>query len=490
MKIHISRDGQQFGPYTTEQVREYLSTGSVLPTDLAWHEGAADWLPVTDVMRGSAVLQGSAATAVAVTCPKCGGAMESDQVVCLECGHNIDDPPPSEEEQAAAAKARIEANRVPVPLPLSYENETGARSGAVNSVGWGLLFACLLPIYGTAGKWNFPIYDMWAGAAAVYTWQMMFDVIAPAVAGIACCLLATAMHGRGRGGILLGLGLVILLMGLVDPEVGKYEVQYQDDNSTALPAKPPDSANGSNVDMPEVSTKAQVGNQFYDKIFNPAKYPALLAVFVLAWVGIVAGSKLRFFRPENMVAYIMALVGAVAACLLWLLPVAEGSLPLVRAFDAISSDPMLGAGLVFMFLLQIGAAVLCFMNRRGIRPSLIKKYSNWAGTLMMVSVLVPVLPLWGKVIYDESNAHTELTTKRYKYVDSQFGTMWTGFEVKNRELYMNKLEKPLNARIGSICGWFATGAKYVAWLGGIFLLLPLAIVELICGKREPDGQFF
>ena len=63
MKIHISRDGQQFGPYTSEQVREYLSTGSVLPTDLAWHEGAADWLPVTDVMRGSAVLQGSSATA-------------------------------------------------------------------------------------------------------------------------------------------------------------------------------------------------------------------------------------------------------------------------------------------------------------------------------------------------------------------------------------------------------------------------------------------
>jgi hypothetical protein len=121
---------------------------------------------------------------------------------------------------------------------------------------------------------------------------------------------------------------------------------------------------------------------------------------------------------------------------------------------------------------------------------LIKKYSNWAGTLMMVSVLVPVLPLWGKVIYDESNAHTELATKRYEYVEGQFGTMWTGYEVENRERYMNKLEKPLNARIGSIFGWFATGAKYVAWLGGIFLLIPLAIVELICGKRELDGQFF
>ena len=100
MKIHISRDGQQFGPYSPDQVREYLSTGEILPTDLAWHEGAADWLPVKDVLGGSAVLQGSAAAA-SVTCPKCGSALESDQVVCLQCGHNLDDPPPSEEEQAA-----------------------------------------------------------------------------------------------------------------------------------------------------------------------------------------------------------------------------------------------------------------------------------------------------------------------------------------------------------------------------------------------------
>ena len=495
MNIHISRDGRQFGPYTSEQVREYLSTGSVLPTDLAWHEGATDWLPVTDVMRGSTVLQGSAATAVAVTCPKCAGPLESDQVVCLECGHNVDDPPPSEEEQAAAAKARFEANRVPVPLPLSYEDETATRSSAVNSVGWGLLFACVLPVFGSAAVFDFPIYDMWAGANAIYTWQMMFDVIAPAVAGIVCCVLATAMHGRGRGGILLGLSLIILIAGLVDPEVGEYKVQFRDDNST-VPVnqgnewEAPENANPMAPDIPETGVEAIVGNQFFDKVFDPAKYPALMAVFLLAWVGIVGGAKLRFFRPENLVAYIMALTGAVAVCLMWLLPVADGDLPLMLAVNAISNDPLLGAGLVFMCLMQIGAAVFCFINRRGIRPSLIKKYSNWAGTLLMASVLVPVLPMWGKVIYEESNKHTELTTKRYKYVEGQFGTMWTGFDQKNRELHMRKLKKPLNARISSIFGWFATGAKYVAWLGGVFLLLPMAIVELLCGKREREGQFF
>jgi hypothetical protein len=48
-QIHISRDGQTFGPYSVEQVRQYLQTGEVLPTDWAWFEGAENWMPVTDV---------------------------------------------------------------------------------------------------------------------------------------------------------------------------------------------------------------------------------------------------------------------------------------------------------------------------------------------------------------------------------------------------------------------------------------------------------
>jgi len=34
MQIHISREGQQFGPYTLEQIHEYLKTGQILLTDL------------------------------------------------------------------------------------------------------------------------------------------------------------------------------------------------------------------------------------------------------------------------------------------------------------------------------------------------------------------------------------------------------------------------------------------------------------------------
>ena len=49
MMIHISRDGQQFGPYTIAEVNSYLADGVLLPTDQAWFEGAPGWMNVTEV---------------------------------------------------------------------------------------------------------------------------------------------------------------------------------------------------------------------------------------------------------------------------------------------------------------------------------------------------------------------------------------------------------------------------------------------------------
>ena len=46
MEIYVNRNGQQFGPYTVEQVRENLAIGMLAPTDLAWHEGVAEWQSV------------------------------------------------------------------------------------------------------------------------------------------------------------------------------------------------------------------------------------------------------------------------------------------------------------------------------------------------------------------------------------------------------------------------------------------------------------
>jgi hypothetical protein len=52
MKIHISRDGHAYGPYTVEEVRHYLETGHLIPQDLAWHEGLREWTSLESMIGG------------------------------------------------------------------------------------------------------------------------------------------------------------------------------------------------------------------------------------------------------------------------------------------------------------------------------------------------------------------------------------------------------------------------------------------------------
>jgi hypothetical protein len=49
MQINIGRNGQQLGTFNEEEVREGLQSGKFLPTDLGWHEGQADWQPLSSL---------------------------------------------------------------------------------------------------------------------------------------------------------------------------------------------------------------------------------------------------------------------------------------------------------------------------------------------------------------------------------------------------------------------------------------------------------
>ncbi|HLK68039.1 MAG TPA: DUF4339 domain-containing protein [Bryobacteraceae bacterium] len=50
MNYYISRDGQQFGPYTLAEVQRYVADGNILLTDLAHSEGMASWVPVSQIL--------------------------------------------------------------------------------------------------------------------------------------------------------------------------------------------------------------------------------------------------------------------------------------------------------------------------------------------------------------------------------------------------------------------------------------------------------
>ena len=52
MKIKVNRNGTEFGPYTLEEVNQYLADDKLLPTDLAWHEPTKTWVGLSQLVSG------------------------------------------------------------------------------------------------------------------------------------------------------------------------------------------------------------------------------------------------------------------------------------------------------------------------------------------------------------------------------------------------------------------------------------------------------
>jgi len=49
MEIWIRRDGEEWGPYTLEQVKEYIASGELVLEDEAWFDGCEDYVTVGDI---------------------------------------------------------------------------------------------------------------------------------------------------------------------------------------------------------------------------------------------------------------------------------------------------------------------------------------------------------------------------------------------------------------------------------------------------------
>ena len=53
MVYHVSRNGQNYGPYTLEDLQRYVASGNVLPTDLAKSDEMPEWVPVAQLLGAS-----------------------------------------------------------------------------------------------------------------------------------------------------------------------------------------------------------------------------------------------------------------------------------------------------------------------------------------------------------------------------------------------------------------------------------------------------
>ena len=106
MPITINRDGENFGPYTTEEVRDLLANGTLKEDDLAHEEGTEGWVPLRSLpgLQTTAPIeaeakQGKVGGPTTFPCEGCGGDLVYSPGVakmeCPYCGAEVDCPAPT-----------------------------------------------------------------------------------------------------------------------------------------------------------------------------------------------------------------------------------------------------------------------------------------------------------------------------------------------------------------------------------------------------------
>jgi GYF domain 2/Domain of unknown function (DUF4234) len=50
MNYFVTRNGQEYGPYTLADLQRYVASGSILVTDMTRSEGMTEWIPVSQVI--------------------------------------------------------------------------------------------------------------------------------------------------------------------------------------------------------------------------------------------------------------------------------------------------------------------------------------------------------------------------------------------------------------------------------------------------------
>ena len=51
MEIYVAKSDQQTGPFSEQQIESMLNSGMIVMSDLAWHAGLSDWVPLHQVLK-------------------------------------------------------------------------------------------------------------------------------------------------------------------------------------------------------------------------------------------------------------------------------------------------------------------------------------------------------------------------------------------------------------------------------------------------------
>jgi hypothetical protein len=125
IQISVTKNGENFGPYTLEELAGYIEEGRFGVNDLAWREGMTDWQPISQFLNvefisetakhwmGSPKAENGrrSKTMNTTTCPQCGLSQQfpshylGRQIKCRECGGQFFAQPLTESVNVAPPSA-------------------------------------------------------------------------------------------------------------------------------------------------------------------------------------------------------------------------------------------------------------------------------------------------------------------------------------------------------------------------------------------------
>ena len=327
-KVHITRKGEKHGPYKYATAKEYLAGGQLLSTDSAWHDGMDEWIPLGEMMGGGGK-----------TCPQCNNALAAEAVFCIQCGYNLQTGQGTQSLPAGGAP------QVAGPATYNPRDEESQKTNQLLALGIMAIVGAVLPhIAFSPFKIYFQNFDLGGKNAE---WFIM--MLGPLIVGITIAAMAKTAKDPVRCSVGLGLSVVLIIILFSYSGGGSGGGASTIINIGGQTIIVPTSGRGAILSLSSPS-----GVLYGQRI-----------VFFLGLTALLMGCYSRHYRPGNLPAYIIALVGGGFLVLSCLVPNKGSSVPLVDAFKAFKNVSVLyGIALVIGIGTKIAASVFCFVTTR------------------------------------------------------------------------------------------------------------------------------
>ena len=178
MNWYHAANGQQSGPFTDEQFRALIASGTVQPTTLVWETRLPNWIPLAQVpseVLPSAAPSGAFASAPTATgdgvlCAECGKSFAPDEVIRLADRHVCAACKPILVQRLSEGAAPASVAGVWINEEQLLEREYRVEIGTTLERGWNLFKNNVGSVIGAtllAGLVFIAGYAVTAGAAAV-----------------------------------------------------------------------------------------------------------------------------------------------------------------------------------------------------------------------------------------------------------------------------------------------------------------------------------